>query len=810
MDWIDAQRSAHEPAHQWELKKKFMKKHKNKFSKEELCGLAQTMGNIEFMGCRYPRETHRRIAELCVGVIEEYRERKKGKLQRTFVKASDAAEGKVNRNLKRPNTEEQSTATEGNESSRKVLKYGMFVSSSVKDDGEEKNKLKAGIYAPKNKTNKTSRDLAGFSNQDLQERGRGFGFKESSPEEVVLEDSEEELSEDLCDSELVSCSLCKEICKRGARTDCCSARACRACATKEVTKSRACWSCNALALTSENLVNDEFLRSAVDHFKTHNELLPEHRNLLKKKLPTSKSKEKEASKKCLTYGMFVSSSGKEDEQTGKNDDDSDPPTHSFNTPSKDFMGFCNQVITESARGLGFKEASTTTSSLKYANFVSSSSKDECETSGDFSLVQCGLCKEVCKRGAVTDCCSARGCRACATKELTKSRACWDCNALGLTSANLVNHQLLREAADHYNAHQTLLQKHRDALQKKINKVEAPKPKPSRTPISAPKSYPVSKPPIVQNKQKHFDQRWNNQHFDQRWNNERQNKMFGNYHEAPRVSLNLDYNYPLHNFIVVMLEYMSDEHPNNILSRSGSFCKMFVDWNYTISNKGNVTCTVNINNIAVCDFTATTRQGARDRASEDAINILQQHCYTIKIKNKYLSDGTTVDLMEVEVNTAVGGDKPALGQENMGHKLLAMMGWSGGGLGKEGGGISEPITAHAVFGREGLGTKGVLKNFKEKITKILEEYIHSSNPHDLVFTTGFDNGQRAEMHQIARRLGLKSKSFGKKEDRFLTISRKQMNGIRLLEDLIGQGGCTEKYSVLEPGEPEAYNFASNFT
>ena len=38
---------------------------------------------------------------------------------------------------------------------------------------------------------------------------------------------------------------------------------------------------------------------------------------------------------------------------------------------------------------------------------------------------------------------------------------------------------------------------------------------------------------------------------------------------------------------------------------------------------------------------------------------------------------------------------------MGHKLLSMMGWSGGGLGKDGGGRAEPVTATTVFGRSGF-------------------------------------------------------------------------------------------------------------
>ncbi len=62
-----------------------------------------------------------------------------------------------------------------------------------------------------------------------------------------------------------------------------------------------------------------------------------------------------------------------------------------------------------------------------------------------------------------------------------------------------------------------------------------------------------------------------------------------------------------------------------------------------------------------------------------------------------------------------------------------------------------------------------------------------------------------MHDIARRMGLKSKSFGKGDDRFLTISRKQLNGVRLLEDLVRRGGESKKYSVIPPGEGELYSF-----
>ena len=94
---IDKYRCEHEPKHHWALKKKFMEHHKDRFPETELVGLAQTFGNIEFLGCQYPEETMEQIRELSFGIVGEYRESKKGKLQRTFVSGSTAANKKVNR-----------------------------------------------------------------------------------------------------------------------------------------------------------------------------------------------------------------------------------------------------------------------------------------------------------------------------------------------------------------------------------------------------------------------------------------------------------------------------------------------------------------------------------------------------------------------------------------------------------------------------------------------------------------------------------------------------------------------------------------
>ncbi len=52
-------------------------------------------------------------------------------------------------------------------------------------------------------------------------------------------------------------------------------------------------------------------------------------------------------------------------------------------------------------------------------------------------------------------------------------------------------------------------------------------------------------------------------------------------------------------------------------------------------------------------------------------------------------------------------------------------------------------------------------------------------------------------RVARRCGLKSKSFGKGEDRFVTVSFK-VSGREIIDQLKLNGGCSDKYELLPPG------------
>ena len=77
------------------------------------------------------------------------------------------------------------------------------------------------------------------------------------------------MSEAMVISDSIKCGICSEACKRGVKVPCCSAIACRACATKSVTRNKICWNKECAAeIRTGDLINDEALREAVDKFQT--------------------------------------------------------------------------------------------------------------------------------------------------------------------------------------------------------------------------------------------------------------------------------------------------------------------------------------------------------------------------------------------------------------------------------------------------------------------------------------------------------------------------------------------------------------
>ncbi|RXG69683.1 NF-kappa-B-repressing factor [Armadillidium vulgare] len=141
------------------------------------------------------------------------------------------------------------------------------------------------------------------------------------------------------------------------------------------------------------------------------------------------------------------------------------------------------------------------------------------------------------------------------------------------------------------------------------------------------------------------------------------------------------------------------------------------------------------------------------------------------------------------------EEKSIGNNNVGAKMLKLMGWSGGGLGKNEDGIKEPISVTTPIGRSGLGVKnenaatplfkmkvkGVLDEMRSKVLASVDNVVN-----DIVFSSELSNEQRKHIH-----------FYGKNQNRYLVV-RPKVDIKKLIRCVLSQGGSTDKYGIHKPG------------
>lgn len=246
---------------------------------------------------------------------------------------------------------------------------------------------------------------------------------------------------------------------------------------------------------------------------------------------------------------------------------------------------------------------------------------------------------------------------------------------------------------------------------------------------------------------------------------------------------------------------------SILHQSCAANKALLEFHYNPDfNSEEMHCQIDIEGQFIVEVSAVGKINAKTIASIRALEELRKICWTIKIKQSVdcqsddtLSRDTVMGEIQRQVQT--------IPNDNIGNKLLRKMGWSGGGVGVEGNiGREEPVAVsmEQIVNREGLGlnTADGMKNFRQNIKEVVENYAKSDTQEDLAFTSDFTKEERAYIHTISQRLGLKSLSRGKGEDRHLTLSRKRTTN-QLFDHLLREGGSTHKYELIPPEGSEFY-------
>ncbi|GFS66587.1 NF-kappa-B-repressing factor [Nephila pilipes] len=205
------------------------------------------------------------------------------------------------------------------------------------------------------------------------------------------------------------------------------------------------------------------------------------------------------------------------------------------------------------------------------------------------------------------------------------------------------------------------------------------------------------------------------------------------------------------------------------------------------------CTITVNKEVFGMGVGSSPRAANLTATQDAVEFMQSNFYTIKV-NKRKKGGFIITRQQV-LNDQ--DSKNIISDNNIGCKMLKMMGWTGGAIGKRGG-IIEPIVANQREVHQGLGFSNnntKLKNFKQKIQGLLKDYSLSRTISDLIFSTDFSKEERKEIHQLSKGYNLQSMSIGKGKRRQLFV-RKKHTPKELLEFLVEVGGSTLKYELVD--------------
>ena len=249
---------------------------------------------------------------------------------------------------------------------------------------------------------------------------------------------------------------------------------------------------------------------------------------------------------------------------------------------------------------------------------------------------------------------------------------------------------------------------------------------------------------------------------------------------------------------VILQHKVLKHSHNamaILQQSVAFNKANLELDHTAVG-GNIHFTVTLQGQLIGKSTRSGVPAAKLGAFRAALGKLRKICHTILIKRD--EDTTEEGISRDEVVEDASKKTNVIPDSNVGNKLLKKMGWTGGGVGKDGTGISEPIPAEiTVIKREGLGSlSGADMTVLSHLRKMVQNYAASGDQNDLAFEPEFKNNERAAIHKEAKKLGLKTESQGKQEARYLIVSRKRKK-TELLRHITMSGGSTSKHELVPP-------------
>lgn len=235
----------------------------------------------------------------------------------------------------------------------------------------------------------------------------------------------------------------------------------------------------------------------------------------------------------------------------------------------------------------------------------------------------------------------------------------------------------------------------------------------------------------------------------------------------------------------------------IINDTAQFNKVSADYKFTVLPDHRWRCEVYLEGQYVAAGIGP-KKIVKHIAAEEALATLRQTQAVVKSNLRKEGHSDAISRSQIMARSGEEATKQEIKEDNIGNQLLRKMGWKGGGLGRDGEGIAEPIKVKEQFSREGLGMdtdKTGNQLSKRDIEDIIRNYASSDRQDDLRFSTDLTNDERKQIHQISQKYGLRSKSYGQGRQRFLVVSRK-VHKDQLIGQLL-QEGQVGRYELVKP-------------
>lgn len=224
------------------------------------------------------------------------------------------------------------------------------------------------------------------------------------------------------------------------------------------------------------------------------------------------------------------------------------------------------------------------------------------------------------------------------------------------------------------------------------------------------------------------------------------------------------------FTLYVRDSAGPENPVSLLYNNAQRAKKTIEFQDLGQKDGMFSCALVIDDILIATGQASNKKDAKRKCAEQGLQILQAcqpvvdelllHEKAQVIRKDHLAQGANVDA-------------PRISESNLGKKMLRKMGWTGGGLGSEGKGRVDPVTVNETQGRKGLG-KDITDSSVNKMSvkNTVRNFIMDNHQNELRFSSDLSREDRAIVHRICQQHGLRHKSFGMGEDRYLVISKQR--------------------------------------